>query len=67
MARRNQEPLNGARYVGNNNLKVVHDLDNEKTNCMIDNFINEGHAVPFDSLKDAFEAGMIKCDHCIAG
>lgn len=67
MARRNQDPLNGVRYVGNDNFKVVHDLDNEKTNCMIDNFINEGHAIPFDNLEEAFNAGMIKCDHCIGG
>lgn len=65
MARRNQEPLNGARYAGNANLKNVHDLDNEQTNCLIDNFINEGHAVPFDSLTEAHEAGYDDCDHCI--
>lgn len=67
MARRNIEALEGVRYLGNNNTTTVHDLDQEKTNCMIDNFIQEGHAIPFNSLEEAHDAGMQDCPYCLEG
>ncbi len=38
MARRNRGHMNGERYLANASAskREVHDLDNEKTNCQID-------------------------------
>lgn len=48
MARRPGPPLFNKRYCGNTNKKEVHDLDNEKTQCQIDEIIAAGHARTFD-------------------
>jgi hypothetical protein len=45
----------------------VHDLDNEKTLCQIDEIIRAGHAVPCNSLDDAHRAGYDNCAYCIGG
>lgn len=37
----------GIRYLGNTNKKEVHDLQNEKTQCQIDEILAAGHAVGF--------------------
>jgi len=60
--------MNGERYLGNTNTKEVHDLDKEDTKangCQIDEIINSGHDVPFDSLKEAHAAGFDNCHYCI--
>ena len=67
MARRHGPPLNGARYCGNSSEKEVHDLDNETTQCQIDEIIRAGHAVPFESLKSAHDAGYDNGHYCIGG
>jgi len=65
--RRNGPPLNGARYCGNTSEKEVHDLDNETTQCQINEIIAAGHAVPFSSLETAHSAGYDNCAYCIGG
>ena len=67
--RRPGPPLNGAKYCANKipTKKEVHDLDNEKTNCQIDEIIKAGHAVPYNSLSTAQAAGYDNCDWCIGG
>jgi len=67
MARRYGPPLNGARYCANRNPSKmeVHDLDNERTQCQIDEIIRAGHAVPFDNLQAAHNRGFDNCAYCI--
>ena len=67
MARRYGPPLNGAKYCGNTSEMEVHDLDNEKTSCQINEIISAGHAVPFDDLETARKAGHDNCAYCIGG
>lgn len=57
--------MSGERYLGNTNKYEVHDLDNEKTNCQIDEIIKAGHDKPFNSLSEAKAAGYDNCAYCI--
>lgn len=57
--------MNGEKYCGNTNKSEVHDLDNEKTNCQIDEIINAHHDKPFTSLSSAHAAGYDDCDYCL--
>ncbi len=49
------------QYLGNTNSMEVHDLDNEKSQCQIDEIIEAGHAVPFKTLRAALAAGYDRC------
>jgi len=63
--RRYSGNMQGERYCGNVHKMEVHDLDNEKTNCQIDEIIRAGHDKPFTTLEAARAAGMKKCDWCL--
>ena len=63
--RRRTGNMNGERYCGNVNKYQVHDLDNEQTNCQIDEIIKAGHDKPFTSLPSAHGAGYSDCDWCL--
>ncbi len=65
--RRPSPPLNGARYCANKNQMEVHDLDNENTNCQIDEIIRAGNAVPYNNLSEAHAAGYDNCAWCLGG
>lgn len=67
MARRYSGNMNGERYLANTNKTEVHDLDNEKTNCQIDEIIKAGHDRPYDSQSAANSAGYDNCAYCIGG
>ena len=69
MARRPGWPLYGNRYCGNTNTKEVHDLDNEKSQCQIDEIVAAGHARIFttDTLRQAHSEGYNNGAYCIAG
>jgi hypothetical protein len=69
MARRYKGHMNGERYLANANpsKKEVHDLDNEKSQCQIDEIINAGHDRPFNSLSDARNQGYDNCAYCVGG
>jgi len=67
MTRRIEPPLYGAKYCGNKAKKEVHDLDNEKTQCQIDEIIRAGHATPYDTLDSAHRDGYDNCAYCIGG
>ena len=69
MARRQGPPLNGARYCANisPSTKEVHDLDNEKNLCQIDEIIAVGHAKPYQTLAEAHKDGYDNCRWCIGG
>jgi len=61
--------MNGERYLANTSpsKKEVHDLDNEKTACQIDEIIKAGHDKPYTSLSVANAAGYDNCDKCLGG
>jgi hypothetical protein len=59
--------MNGQRYLGNDHKNEVHDLDNEQTNCQIDEIIRAGNDRPFDSLSAARGAGYDNCAYCLGG
>ena len=65
MARRWKGNMNGERYCANKAKKEVHDLDNEKTNCQIDEIIRAGNDRPFNTLSEAHNAGYDNCHWCL--
>ena len=67
MARRYRGHMNGERFLGNVNKMEVHDLDNEKTNCQIDEIIRAGHDRPYATLQAAKSAGHDNCAYCVGG
>lgn len=69
MARRYRGNMNGEKYLANSSYskKEVHDLDNEKANCQIDEIINAGHDKPYNSLDAAHRDGFDDCGNCLPG
>lgn len=57
--------MNGERYLGNTNTTEVHDLDNERVSCQIDEIMKAGHETPFNSLSEAKSKGYDNCAHCV--
>jgi hypothetical protein len=59
------------RYLGNDSSTKmeVHDLQNESTQCQIDEIIRAGHGVVFspDSADQARREGFNNCHWCIGG
>ena len=53
------------RYLANLSIKLVHDLLNEKTDCLIDSFIGNGLDINFDCLEAAKLTGYTFCEHCL--
>jgi hypothetical protein len=51
------------RYLGNTSTHELHDLNNEKKNCRIDQ-IRFDHWIPFKTQKEATEAGYDFCAFC---
>ena len=69
MARRYSGNMNGERYLANasQSKREVHDLDNENTNCQIDEIIRAGNDRPYNSLVAARRDGYDNCAYCIGG
>lgn len=65
MSRRHTGHMNGEQYLGNTNTTEVHNLDNEKTSCQINEIIKAGHDRPFSFLSAAHNAGYDNCHWCI--
>jgi len=67
MARRFTGHMNGERYLANTSWskREVHDLDNEKVKCQIDEIIQAGHDKPYSSLSAAHADGFDNCAHCL--
>lgn len=65
MPRRYIEP-EGERFLANRNTMEVHDLDNEKSDCQIDDVIRTGNDVTFYWLQEAMNGGYHNCDWCFA-
>jgi len=58
------------RYLGNNNPNKdheFHDLENENTNCQIDEIIGAKHDVPLRSKEEARAKGFDPCAWCMPG
>jgi hypothetical protein len=59
------------RYLGNSDPDhlEVHDLENENTNCQIEEIIAAGDAVTFspDTLAQARSEGYDDCAYCLGG
>ena len=69
MARRQSGHMKGERYLANTSPSKleVHDLDNEKTDCQINEIIKAGHDKPYGSLDAAKRDGFDNCAYCIGG
>ncbi len=67
MTRRYSGHMNGERYLANTSTtkREVHDLDNEKTACQIDEIIRAGHDKPYNSREAANRDGYDNCAYCI--
>ncbi len=65
--RRHSGNMNGERYCGNSHKMEVHDLDDENTNCQIDEIIRAGNDRPFSNLDSAHRAGHDNCAWCLGG
>jgi hypothetical protein len=59
--------MNGEQYLGNTHKMEVHDLDNERTGCQIDEIITAKHDKPYNSLSAAHTDGYDNCAYCIGG
>lgn len=67
MARRYTGNMSGQQYLANTSQSKleVHDLDNEKAKCQIDDIIRARHDKPYNSLEAAKRDGYDNCAHCI--
>lgn len=67
MAKRWTGNMSGQRYLANvsPSKREVHDLDNEKTNCQIDEIIKADNDRPYNSLEAAHRDGYDNCHYCI--
>lgn len=69
MTRRHRGNMSGERYLANTSRSKleVHDLDNEKTICQIDEIIRAGNDKPYNSRESANRDGYDNCAYCIGG
>lgn len=69
MARRWTGNMSGEQYLANTNprTKEVHDLDNERSNCQINEIIRAGNDRPYTSLAAARADGYDNCHYCLGG
>jgi len=69
MTRRYSGHMNGERFLANTSTSKleVHDLDNENSNCQIDEIIKAGHDKPYKTLEAAKHDGYDNCAYCIGG
>jgi len=55
--------VQATRYLGNANTHELHDLENEKPECLISR-IRWDHRVPFETEQQAVDAGYDYCAYC---
>lgn len=67
MARRWRGNMNGERYLANKSpsKREVHDLDQEKVQCQIDEIIRAGNDKPYNNLAAARADGYDNCAYCL--
>jgi hypothetical protein len=59
--------MKGERFLANASpsKREVHDLDNEKVQCQIDEIIRAGNDRPYTTLTAARSAGYDNCAYCL--
>jgi hypothetical protein len=57
--------MSGERYLGNSELKIVHDLEKENQQCRINDIIFSGKEIPFLILDEAHRKGFMDCNYCL--
>ncbi|QQS36959.1 MAG: hypothetical protein IPM56_03110 [Ignavibacteriales bacterium] len=62
--RRYKSHTNGERYVGNKLTKEVHDLDNEKPQCKVDDIIDNGNDEAFRYFYESKIKNYTVCSFC---
>ena len=67
MTRRFKGMMTGERYCASERTGQVHDLDNEKYRCHIDQILNAGEDRPFATLSAASGRGYELCPLCLGG
>jgi hypothetical protein len=67
VARRYVDRMNGERYLADARHGLMHDLDNEKNSCRIDDVVVGGHARPYSRLADARRSRYRGCAWCVIG
>lgn len=63
--RRYRGELTGEKFMGNKSKKELHDLDNEKPLCHIDQILGEKHEIGFNFYYEAKNAGYDNCAYCL--
>ena len=64
MARRWKAGMSGERYIGDKRDRLVHDLDNEKESCQVDEIIRTTNEVAFRTLDEALDQGYQEHPDC---
>ena len=57
--------MNGEKFLGNKSKRELHDLDNEKPQCYIDEIIQCSNEIPFNFVFEAKHSGFDNCAYCI--
>ena len=65
MTRRWTGHMKGEQYIGNTESRQVHGLENEKTNCQIDEIVQAWNDRPFKTVGSALAAGYENCAYCL--
>lgn len=63
--RRQRSKMNRERFCGNVDTYEVHDLDNEKEDCNIDQILDKRLDRPFFSLQQANNARFTNRHECV--
>lgn len=69
MSRRYTGHMKGERFLANTSpsKREVHDLDNEKVTCQIDEIIRSGNDKPYNSRESANRDRYDNCAYCMGG
>jgi hypothetical protein len=65
LARRLYAPFFAKRYAGESDRRVLHDLDNEKKECRIEEIDSRRNLSMFEWLSVAIDQGYIGCQFCM--
>ena len=57
--------VNGERFCGDYVTRKVHDLQNEKKSCLINDIVDSGNDIPFINFEIARQSGYSPCEYCL--
>ena len=66
MTRRFRHNMLGERFLADASVAVVHDLDNEKPQCRIEDILDGEQDRPYTSLRAAESDGHEICPFCVS-